>query len=87
MSGTPPAASTLALSSLEICGGDCGAAASALAAPLLVPFAAFLPPNQPMIGDGSCALRRHGVTIRGGGEQGYYSSNPGGAALLQHSTA
>ena len=70
MSGTPPAASTLAFSSRETCGGDCGVAASALAAPLLVPLlGAFLPPNQPMIGDGSCALRRHGVTIRGGGEQ------------------
>ena len=49
MSGTPPAASTLAFSSLETWGGDCGAAASALEAPLLVPLAAFLPPNQPMI--------------------------------------
>ena len=50
MSGTPPAASTLALSSLETWGGDCGVVVAS-ARPLLgVPLlGAFLPPNQPMI--------------------------------------
>ena len=34
-----------------------------------------MPPNQPMIGDGSCARRRHGVT-GAGGEQWVLTSNP-----------
>ena len=66
MSGTPPAASTLALSSRLICGGDCGGAASARAAPLLAPFAAFLPPNQPMIycfGKRRALVRRNAVVV------------------------
>ena len=80
MSGTPPAATTLALSSLEICGGDCGAAASARAAPLLVPFAAFLPPNQPMI---YCLVRvARWCAAKCSG--GVWTPFLGRAALLQH---
>ena len=55
MSGTPPAASTLALSSLLIDGGDCGAVGASARPLLVVPLlGAFLPPNQPMI---SCLVR------------------------------